>query len=108
MAPWRMTAFSIALALGSCTGSSGPNGTEAASSVEATGPHSGVRGVVVVASACITGDPLTCTPDFIGGPERATLRITKPSGERITKLKVGPSGRFDIALPPGRYVIEAE
>jgi hypothetical protein len=63
---------------------------------------SGIRGVVLLSPTCgvQSADASPCVT-----PYAASMVITDASGATVGRVASGPDGRFEIALPPGNYVI---
>lgn len=65
---------------------------------------SGITGVVTIgptSPVCVEGKP--CSK-----PYSATILVLLPDGQKITEFKSDASGNFNIALNPGKYILESE
>jgi hypothetical protein len=64
---------------------------------------SGIRGVVLLGPTCgaQAADASPCVT-----PYAAELVITDESGTTVGRISSGTDGQFEIALPPGSYVIQ--
>jgi len=74
---------------------------------ETTTPgESGVRGVVILWPTCpVEGIGDDCRPQ----PAEATVRVRgRSSAATAATVGTGPDGRFQVALPPGGYVVTVE
>lgn len=64
---------------------------------------SGIRGVVLLSPTC-AAQPADATPCVT--PYAAELVITDENGTIVGRVSSGADGHFEIALPPGNYVIQ--
>ena len=75
-------------------------GTQAPPSPSLT---SGIRGVVLLSPTC-GAQPADASPCVT--PYAAKLVITDENGTVVGTITSGADGRFEIALPPGNYLIQ--
>jgi hypothetical protein len=65
---------------------------------------SGVRGQVLLGPTCpVVQEGSPCPDEPLGGVEVRALA----NGEAIAQTTSGEDGRFELELPPGRYMLEA-
>jgi Carboxypeptidase regulatory-like domain len=91
----RPLAFAIALVAAACGGGS------------ATPPSvtTGIAGTATAGPVCPVerpGDP-ACAPRPVAG---AVVIIRAADGEEIARATTDEEGRYDVAIPPGRYTVE--
>lgn len=89
----------FALIVGACDAppTVGPTPTAAA--------PSGIRGTVVLGPTCPVGEPGSTDPIACLTPYAAQLVILDAENQVAGRITSGSDGRFEIALPPGDYVI---
>jgi hypothetical protein len=64
---------------------------------------SGIAGLVLIGPQCpIVQEGVPC-PDE---PFETELRVRTDGGEEVLTTRSGPDGRFQLALAPGRYLVE--
>ncbi len=87
----------LAVLIIACGPESGPSPTPSA------GPNSGVRGIVLLGPTCadLSVDASPCLT-----PYAAQMAIVDSNGNFVTTVTSGPDGHFQVALPPGDYVIQ--
>jgi hypothetical protein len=66
------------------------------------GPHSGVRGIVLLGPTCPVETVDSPCPDQ---PLEANVRVSGPGG--TATVRSGRNGTFQIFLEPGRYALRA-
>ena len=74
-------------------------------SVKPTPANSGVEGQVFIGPNCPIVQQGQSCPDQ---PYQATLTINSLEGKKITQAQTDGSGRFQIALAPGQYMMHPE
>jgi len=74
-------------------------------SVKPTPTNSGVEGQVFIGPNCAVVQQGQPCPDQ---PYQATLTIHSLDGKKITQVQTDGSGRFQIALAPGQYIMHPE
>jgi hypothetical protein len=68
-------------------------------------PASGVRGTVVLGPVC----PVEGIAGCENQPREADVRLSdRASGSAVATVRSGSDGRFQVALAPGDYVMEAD
>jgi hypothetical protein len=72
----------------------------------AASSDSGIRGQAVVMSCGVPFTEEECRnpPPYVG-----EINVRRPYGRPIIRtIRSAPDGRFEVRLPPGRYVLESE
>ncbi len=95
-----LLAMFVALVVAACGPPAGGGQPTAPPSLALT---SGIRGVVLLGPTC-GAQPADASPCVT--PYLTELVITDDSGSTVGKVTSGNDGRFEIALPPGSYVIQ--
>lgn len=80
---------SLAVAAMACGGPAGASG-------------SGIRGAVHVGPQCPVVQAGSPCPDE---PFEGNVVVTDPSGRIVATVRSGADGRFEVAVPPGSYVV---
>jgi hypothetical protein len=66
---------------------------------------SGIRGTVLLGPTCPVGEPGSTDPISCLTPYAAQLVILDGDNEVVGRVTSGADGTFEVALPPGDYVI---
>ena len=74
-------------------------------SVKPTPANSGVEGQVFIGPNCPVVQQGQACPDQT---YQATLTVNSPNGKKITQVQTDESGRFQIPLAPGQYILHPE
>lgn len=90
----RLVLVPLLLALVACGGGGGAGG------------EARIRGTVVAGPQCPVVQEGSPCPDR-PVPD-AQVVVSTAQGERVTTVRSGPDGRFEVSVAPGRYVLTVE
>jgi len=69
------------------------------------GSTQGIHGLALLGPQCPVQGPGVSCPDL---PYQAWINVLRAGGGRVTRVRSGEDGRFEVGLRAGRYVLDPE